>query len=122
MALPPRLLKEIEQLEMKPDVTEDGTVINLVFKGHPIPPGYSCSTADLLIRIPLSYPDAGPDMFWTNPALKLANGAAPQNGDLLETYMGQQWRRFSWHTTWRPNVDNLSSYMHFVRRRLERAC
>jgi E2/UBC family protein E len=122
MALPPRLVKEIEQLELKPEITEDGSVINLVFKNYPIPPGYSRSTADLLLRIPLSYPDAGPDMFWTSPALTLANGAAPQCGDQLETYIGQQWRRFSWHTTWRPNTDNLHSYMHFVRRRLERAC
>ncbi|MFI5089184.1 MAG: E2/UBC family protein [Terriglobales bacterium] len=122
MALPPRLAKEIEQLELKPEVAEDGSVVNLVFRDYPVPPGYNRSTTDLLVRIPLSYPDAGPDMFWTSPVLTLANGAAPQGSDLLETYMGQQWRRFSWHTIWRPNIDNLHSYMHFVRRRLERSC
>jgi hypothetical protein len=123
MALPPRLVKEIEQLdELKPDIAEDASAINLVFKDYPIPSGYNLSAADLLIRIPLSYPDAGPDMFWTSPALRLASNAAPQNADLLEMYMGQQWRRFSWHTVWKPTVDNLHGYLHFVRQRLERAC
>jgi len=60
-------------------------------------------------------------MFWTSPALTLANGVAPQNGDLIEMHMGQRWRRFSWHTIWKPTVDNLQSYIHFVRRRLEQA-
>jgi hypothetical protein len=122
MALPPRLAKEIEQLELKPEVTEDGSVVNLVFRNYPIPPGYNRSAADLLVRIPLSYPDAGPDMFWTSPALTLANGGVPQAADSLETYINQQWRRFSWHTRWRPNIDNLHGYMNFVHRRLERAC
>jgi Prokaryotic E2 family E len=122
MALPPRLVKEIEQLELKPEVREDGGVINLVFKNFPIPNGYNCSVADLLVRIPLSYPDAGPDMFWTNPQLTLANGTAPQAANQVESYLGQQWRRFSWHTTWKPNNDNLQNYVHFVRRRLEQAC
>lgn len=122
MTLLPRLAKEIEQLELKPEVREDASFINLVFRDYPIPPGYNRSTADLLIRIPLSYPDAGPDMFWTSPALTLADGATPQAGNSLEMHINQQWRRFSWHTIWRPNTDNLHGYMQFVRRRLERAC
>jgi hypothetical protein len=122
MALPPRLVKEIAQLDLRPEITEEGGVVNLLFRDFPIPDGYNRPAANLLVRIPLAYPDAGPDMFWTTPELMLANGAAPQCGDSIETHMGQQWRRFSWHTTWRPNVDNLHGYMHFVRRRLERAC
>jgi hypothetical protein len=122
MALPPRLLKEVEQLELKPEITEDTSFINLVFRNYVLPPGYNLPTTDLLIRVPLSYPDGGPDMFWTNPALMLANGIAPQNGTSLETYMGQQWRRFSWHTLWKPNVDNLHAYLYFVHRRLEQVC
>jgi E2/UBC family protein E len=122
MALPPRLAKEIDQLELAPEITEDGSVINLVFQNYPIPPGYNCSSTDLLLRVPRSYPDAGPDMFWTNPSLTLANGAEPQSGNSIETHIGRQWRRFSWHIIWKPTVDNLSAYMHFVRRRLERAC
>jgi len=121
MAVPPRLAKEIEQLEVRPDVIEDGGVINLLFKDFPIPAGYNRSAADLLVRVPLAYPDAGPDMFWTAPELTLPNGSAPQCGDSIEMHMGRRWRRFSWHATWRPNIDNLHGYVHFVRRRLERA-
>src|SRR5207245_8351433 len=67
MALPPRLAKEIEQLDLKPEITEDGGVVSLIFRSFPLPHGYNRSTADLLVRVPLSYPDAGPDMFWTPP-------------------------------------------------------
>src|SRR5437879_3023785 len=86
MALPPKLVKEIEQLDLKPEIMADGGVINLVFREYPISPGYNRSSVDLLIRLPLSYPDAGPDMFWTSPSLTLANGSSPQCGALLETH------------------------------------
>lgn len=122
MALPPRLAKEIEQLESRPEITEDGSVINLVFRNYSIPPGYNRPTADLLVRVPLSYPDAGPDMFWMSPPLTLASGVFPQAANSMETYASQQWQRFSWHTNWKPNTDNLHGYLHFIRRRLERAC
>jgi Prokaryotic E2 family E len=121
MALPPKLVKEIEQLELKPEITEDGGVINLVFRNYPIPPGYNSSAADLLVRVPLSYPDAGPDMFWTSPPLSLTSGAPPQAATAMEIYFNRQWQRFSWHTNWKPNTDNLHGYMHFIRRRLEQA-
>ena len=122
MALPPKLVKEIEQLERKPEITEDGGVINLVFRDYSVPSGYNSPATDLLVRIPLSYPDAGPDMFWTSPSLTLASGAAPKAAESMETYINHQWRRFSWHTNWRPTTDNLHGYLHFIRWRLERAC
>lgn len=122
MSLPIRLVKELEQLELKPEITEGEGFINLIFRGYPIPPGYNRANADLLVRIPLSYPDSGPDMFWTRPELTLVNGAAPQSGDQMQVLLGRQWRRFSWHTVWTPNISNLYSYIHFIERRLERAC
>jgi E2/UBC family protein E len=122
MALPPKLAKEIEQLGLKPEIIQEGGVINLVFEDYPIPPGYNCSAVNLLIRIPLAYPDAGPDMFWTSPSLLLATGAAPQCGDHIETHIGRMWRRFSWHTSWRPTTDSLHTFINFVHHRLERAC
>jgi hypothetical protein len=122
MALPPKLASEIEQLDLRPEVREDGGFINLIFKDFPIPPGYNRSTADLLVRMPMAYPDAGPDMFWTIPELTLRNGAAPQAGEQLEMHVGRQWRRFSWHMAWKPNAVNLRGFMDFIRSRLERAC
>jgi hypothetical protein len=122
MPLPPRLTKEIEQLESRPTVVEDGGAINLVFRSYPIPPGYNSMRTDLLVRVPLAYPDAGPDMFWTSPSLTLMGGAEPRNGNSIEVYIGERWRRFSWHTVWKPTVDNIHGYMHFIRRRLEQAC
>lgn len=122
MPLPPKLAREIAGLESKPEITEEGGVINLVFRQFPIPAGYNQPHADVLVRIPLAYPDAGPDMFWTSPQLSRQDGRPPQSAEVMESYIGQQWRRFSWHLIWKPNTDTLDSYIHFVRRGLERAC
>jgi|SRR5580698_2242549 hypothetical protein len=122
MVLPPRLSKELQSLDSPPEVVVEGHLVSLVFRNYPIPPGYSRPTTDLLVRVPLSYPDAGPDMFWTDPDLRLIDGGSPQCGDLIETYLGKPWRRFSWHSAWRPATDSLESYLYFIRLRLERAC
>lgn len=122
MPLPPKLYKEIQALDSQPEVVSDGHLISLIFRNYPIPPGYSQATTDLLVRVPLSYPDAGPDMFWTDPDLRLMDGRSPQYGDLIETHLGKLWRRFSWHSIWRPNFDNLDCYLYFIRLGLERAC
>src|SRR5438309_91450 len=110
MPLPPRLEKELAELrvEFQIEVTEESDIVNIVFKGFAIGDGFNRVTSDLLLRLPKTYPDAGPDMFWTVPELLLLNGAVPQNADSLEDYIGHRWRRFSWHkAAWNPTIDNL---------------
>lgn len=122
MGLPPKLAREIGELKdlFMIEVQEDPSFVNLIFKSFPVGPGFNATSADLLIRIPLSYPDAGPDMFWTDPVLTLDNGCIPQAADSIETYIGRQWRRFSWHhNRWNSLTDNLHSYIEFVRNRLK---
>jgi len=123
MALPPKLDQELAELleSYKIEIQEESTLICLVFKEFPIGDGFNLPTTDLLLRVPLSYPDAGPDMFYTDPRIVLASGAIPQNAESLETYIGRQWRRFSWHhNRWNRISDNLTSYLEFVRERLRR--
>jgi hypothetical protein len=118
--LPPRLSSELENIskEYKIEVVEEADFINLIFQQFPASAHFNHPTTTMLLRIPRAYPDAGPDMFWTDIDLKLADGNIPKQSDSLETYMGRQWRRFSWHhNRWNPNVDNLHSYIDFVRRR-----
>jgi hypothetical protein len=122
MAIPPRLAKELGELDAPPEIVEEAAAVSLIFRNFPIPPGYNRVAADLLLRIPRAYPDAGPDMFWTTSALTLADGSPPKNSEVVESLLGESWRRFSWHTNWRPNVDNLHGHIQVVRRRLEQAC
>lgn len=122
MALPPKLESELVDLRelFVIEVTEDPSVINLVFKGFPLGDGFSIAASDLLIRVPRTYPDAGPDMFWLDPSVTLSNGTVPQAANAFEDYIGRRWQRFSWHwqAPWNPNVSNMHAYIEFVRRRL----
>jgi E2/UBC family protein E len=122
LALPPRLDKELEELrsEYQVDVSEEGDWINLIFRNFPLGEGFNVVSSDLLVRIQRTYPDAGPDMFWLDTKVTLSSGQAPQNAEAIEgPYTGRTWRRFSWHRQiWNPSVENLQSYLEFIRRRL----
>lgn len=98
----------------------DGWVY-LVVEHYPLPAGYNRGQSDLLVKVPPPYPLAGLDMFWMEPDLRLASGAQPAN-TCVETYLGRNWLRFSWHPAgWRPHRDSLGSYLGFVERRLHQA-
>ncbi|HEV2523428.1 MAG TPA: E2/UBC family protein [Candidatus Acidoferrales bacterium] len=121
MALPPALERELEDLRQyqNVEVVEQADVINLILKNFGLGEGYNPATADLLLRIPRSYPDAGPDMFWLNPRVTLVNGACPQAADANENHLGRTWQRFSWHRSqWKPAVDNIHGQIEFIRKRL----
>ena len=121
MPLPPKLNRELDELKSTfvVQVREEADIINFVFSDFQLGDGFNRRTSDLLIRIPRSYPDAGPDMFWTVPEVLLATGQAPQCAEVLEVHLGRQWRRFSWHKkSWNSVSDNIHSYIEFVYRRL----
>jgi hypothetical protein len=120
--LPPTLAKELESLRESRTVEliEDVDFINLILPGTATGQRFNAPATTVLIRVPRAYPDAGPDMFWTDPALTLGSGAAPQSADQVETHVGRLWRRFSWHqgVPWNPSLHTLLSYLEFVARRL----
>ena len=121
MALPPKLEREVQELRsgQRVDVSEDGDWINIVIPEFALGKGFNVASSDLLIRVQRTYPDAGPDMFWVDVSVTLANGQPPQSAEAVETYGGRNWRRFSWHRQgWNPSVDNLHGYVEFIRRRL----
>jgi hypothetical protein len=124
MPLPPRLEQELNELRAQHqiEVTEEADLINVVFAGFALGEGWTLTHSDLLLRIPRSYADAGPDMFWMNPEVKLAGGQLPQAGEPVERLINRDWRRFSWHrppsSPWNPNVDNLHGHLEFIRKRL----
>ncbi|MER8916334.1 hypothetical protein NKI32_21175 [Mesorhizobium sp. M0761] len=88
-----------------------------------LPPGWNKAAVDVKFVVPGGYPQAAPDCFWTEPALALAHGGAPQNtGQQATPGIPSEWLWFSWHpSTWQPNSDNLHTYLNVIRRRLGEA-
>jgi hypothetical protein len=102
-------------------VSDEGDFINLVFLNFSLGEGFKPRTSDLLLRVPRSYPDAGPDMFWVDTSVTLYDGRLPQGAESVEgPYAARHWRRFSWHRpAWNPSIENIHSFVEFVRRRLQ---
>ena len=96
----------------------------VLIQGFQLPAGLDRSAADLLIRLSAGYPDVPPDMWWFDPAVKLATGAQIPATEVQEVYFGRRWQRWSRHLTkeqWRTGVDSLESYVALIQRELYRA-
>jgi Prokaryotic E2 family E len=99
----------------------DGQMIAVVIYGYELPHGYVPRRVDLLLRLAAGFPDAAPDMFWTEPVVLYEDGTAPPaTGDRLD-YGGRIWQRWSRHLAqaWRPGIDNLQSYLRLIQTDLE---
>jgi len=123
--LPERLVEEIKALADEGSaivLTESDGMACAVFGGYPLPRGYNRSYSDLLLRLPLSYPNGKPDMFWLESDVVLVNGSVPKSAEHIETCLDRKWRRFSWHmTNWNPAQDDLRTYLEFVNSRLAKS-
>lgn len=97
---------------------EDETQRFFVMQGYKLPEGvYKQDCCDVLVVIPSNYPQAGNDMFWTNPRLVRADGKAipqtnePGGGD-NRMFQGKEFCRWSRHwnhgsSVWRPGRDGI---------------
>lgn len=104
-------------------VSVDAGFANLVIETFPTAPGLSPDRVDLLLRLPFGFPDAAPDMFWLAPHVTTASGAQVPGADVTETFEDRPWQRWSRHIAqqWRPGIDNLETYLGYVRRCLRQA-
>jgi Prokaryotic E2 family E len=94
----------------------------VVVHDYSLPTGLSHALVNLLVKLPPTFPDGAPDMFWLSPEIRTASGVAPQ-GTSSEMLLGTVWQRFSWHLNpgaWRPGVSTLRDFMRCVRARLEK--
>jgi hypothetical protein len=84
---------------------------------------YNHEKADVLIMLPCGYPDACPDMFFLLPWIQLReSGKYPTAANVAHTFNGQQWQRWSRHSSdWRPGVDGLHTMIARFRRAVETA-
>ncbi len=100
------------------EVREADSLIYVIIENFPLPAGYNKQHTRLLLKIPLSYPNGNPDMFWVDPDLRLSSGGSQASAN-IENVLGEPWLRFSWHPQkWNPVLDNLNTFVEFVNRRL----
>lgn len=114
--------KVLEDSGLAYTVTVDGGFANVVIENFGTAPGLSPDAVDLLLRLPFGFPDAAPDMFWVAPNITASGGQIPGT-ESIETWAGRSWQRWSRHIAqqWRPGVDNLETYLAYVRRCLRHA-
>jgi hypothetical protein len=104
-------------------VATDANMTCVILSGYRLPPGYDRPEADLLLRLSPGYPDVPPDMWWFNPAVKLADGRTIQATESTEHHMGRAWQRWSRHFAngqWKSGVDCLETFLALIRKELER--
>lgn len=98
--IPEQLDLEIKELcndgyKINAEAKDDGS-IHLVFNNYPVPLGYKKQYIKLLLKIPASYPNGKPDMFWVDADLELSNGEFKQEtGVTKDKIFGVEWIRFS---------------------------
>lgn len=93
--------------------------VHLILHKFPFPK-YRPSEADMLIRIPAGYPQAALDMFFTIPDVKLPSGAFPDRCNQHPAIGGKAWQQWSRHSSWRPGVDSLRSFLSAVMREIDK--
>jgi hypothetical protein len=113
----------LKRLGLPYEVQVDGGMVCVTIRGWPVPHGYEPDETDLLLRLPPGFPDVQPDMYWCDPPVRYAGGGGfPPAADLMETYLGKTWQRFSRHLpagAWIPGRDSLESYLALIRRNLQ---
>jgi hypothetical protein len=77
---------------------------------------FKVEDSDILFLGDYQYPESALDMFWASPDLIRPDGRIPQNADVLEKYLGRDWRRYSWHRngTWDPSRNGLLDHYEFM--------
>lgn len=78
-----------------------------------LPTGWNAEYTTVYFVVPVGYPTARLDCFWTDPNLRLASGMLPTNSQINANHGGPEpllW--FSYHpTSWNPLRDDLLTYV-----------
>lgn len=124
MAISNELRQHAEELHQATGVTvelvEEGGRIFVLLHNIPLPSAlFKLGSTDVLYVTDQQYPFSTMDMFWTEVDVLCPDGSIPQNADIIETYLGRQWRRFSWHRNgvWNPARNGLLDHFAFMEAR-----
>ena len=108
---------------IKHEMAVEGGMMCVIFRAWALPSGYDRVDSDLLVRLSPGYPDVPPDMWWFNPAIRLADGRSVRATEVHEPHLGRSWQRWSRHFVngqWKSGVDGLESFLALIRHELER--
>ncbi len=98
----------------------NGTYL-VTLTGFALPAGWNKPRTNVYFLVPVGYPVARPDTFWTDPGLAPATGGVPMStGNNQPPGVPPNLLWFSWHPgAWNPNHDNLVNYVSLISRRFE---
>jgi hypothetical protein len=109
------------EFDLLPDAASGGACL-VVHKFDVTGGGFAPSPIDLMVRIPPQYPLTPLDMWYCDPAIRIAStGQFAVASEATESHAGRNWQRFSRHLngTWRPGVDSLRSFFTHIQRELQ---
>lgn len=108
----------LDSLNLRWEAVRDDKVRWVLLHDHPLPPGYSQSSAILAIRIEGGYPPGALDMAYFLPHLTRADGKPiiKVSSVAVEGKEFQQWSR---HYAWQDDVDSLATHHLHVQNWLE---
>ena len=124
MSLPELDIAYLSERGFAHDIVAERGMTCVVMARWPLPKGFDRDAADLLIRLSPGYPDVQPDMWWFSPEVRRADGREVPYSNVVETYLGRAWQRWSRHFKsgqWQSGVDGLESYLALIRQDLERS-
>ncbi len=123
MPLPQSDITCLAERGVQYSVSTEANMTCVVITGYVLPPGYDRAQSDLLLRLSPGFPDVPPDMWWFDPAVRLADGRIVQATEVTEYHLGRMWQRWSRHFNagqWRSGTDSLESFLALIRKELER--
>ena len=90
----------------------------LLIHKYPVPAGFTVEHTLLGLEIPLTYPGAQIDMFYTSPPLTLKSGRAIDRTQVSATILDTLFNGWSRHrgamSQWKPASDNVSTHLALV--------
>jgi hypothetical protein len=113
-------LKKEFQTEEK-DLPDGSTFVTL--RDFPLPDGWNAKATSVHFLIPVGYPYARPDSFWTDRDLRTAAKDLPENTAVQKPWDDSpEMLWFSWHPTyWDIQRDSLRTFVRVIGSRLKRA-
>ena len=96
----------------------------LIVDNYQLPEGYSHQVISIAIEIPIAYPQAEIDMFYTYPRIQLSTGAIPSCTEVDQSIEGKLYQRLSRHrsplSAWNPACDNVITHFALIEESLLR--
>lgn len=90
----------------------------LLIYDYPVPVGFTAERTLLALEIPLTYPSAQIDMFYTRPPLALGSGRAIDRTQVSAVILGLPFNGWSRHrgaqSPWNPESDNVATHLALV--------